>query len=124
MVHWLGGNTRVLICLAREATPTGYEDKALVVPAPSVVFISFDYGDTFENKTDLFRVPVNGTTLNSTLDGFSTHPKFHTVRIKYSRNVISHNNSPYLTYISDRFHRHSAPNPIYEQRPRTHCTEP
>lgn len=68
----------MLICLARE-TPSGYEDKNQS-PAPSVVFISFDYGDTFENKTDLFRMERNGTALNTTLDGFSTHPKFNTVR--------------------------------------------
>lgn len=77
MVHWLGGNTKVLICLARE-TPSGYEDKQQSA-SPSVVFISFDYGDTFENKTDLFRMERNGTVLNTTLDGFSTHPKFNTV---------------------------------------------
>lgn len=68
----------MLICLARE-TPSGYEDKNQS-PAPSGVFISFDYGDTFENKTDLFQVQRNGTRLNTTLDAFSTHPKFNTVR--------------------------------------------
>lgn len=77
MVHWLGGNTKVLICLARE-TPSGYEDKTQS-PSPSGVFISFDYGDTFENKTDLFQLQRNGTKLNTTLDAFSTHPKFNTV---------------------------------------------
>lgn len=77
MVHWLGGNTKVLICLARE-TPSGFEDKSHP-PSPSGVFISFDYGDTFENKTGQFLLERNGTTFNTTLDGFSTHPKFNTV---------------------------------------------
>lgn len=77
MVHWLGGSTKVLICLARD-TPS-FEDKTPPL-SPSVVFISFDYGDTFENKTDLFIVQRNGTASNTTLDGFSTHPKFNTVR--------------------------------------------
>jgi hypothetical protein len=80
MVHWLGENTDVMICLAREPPLGPSEDaKSLPPPNPSSVFISQDYGDTFEDKTELFNLNVSGQIINSTVDKFMTHPKFNTV---------------------------------------------
>lgn len=82
MVHWLGEGTDVMICLAREPPLGPMEDaKMAETPSPSAVFISYDYGDTFQDKTDMFKVSVNGSEENSTLDQFITHPKFNTVII-------------------------------------------
>lgn len=80
MVHWLGEGTNVKICLAREPPLGPLEDpKTALLPAPSSVYISYNYGDTFEDKTGDFKVLVNGTEINSTIDQFITHPKFYTV---------------------------------------------
>lgn len=43
------------------------------------VFISYDYGDTFLDKTEKFQLNKNNTIINSTVDLFVTHPKFNTV---------------------------------------------
>lgn len=82
IVHWLGEGTNVMICLARDQ-PLGPKDdaKSAPPPPPSSVFISYDYGDTFEDKTEMFKVLVNDTELPSTLDTFSTHSNFSTVSI-------------------------------------------
>lgn len=69
----------MMICLAREPPSSAEDGKSAPPPTPSAVFISFDYGDTFLNKTDLFRLDVNGTMVNATLDQFTTHSKFSTV---------------------------------------------
>lgn len=48
------------------------------------VFISYDYGDTFIDKTDNFTLTKDDKLINSTVDQFMTHPKFNTVsRVKY-----------------------------------------
>lgn len=71
-----------MICLAREPPLGPLEDpKMALPPAASSVYISYDYGDTFQDKTLEFKVTVNGTDINSTLDQFLTHPKFNTVRL-------------------------------------------
>lgn len=69
-----------MICLTRDP-PLGLLDdpKTSPAPSPSSVYISYDYGDTFEDKSHLFKVEINGTQLNSTLDQFMTHPNFSTV---------------------------------------------
>lgn len=82
MVHWLGEGTNVMICLAREPPLGPKEDvKTAPPPSPSSVYISYDYGDTFEDKTEMFKVLVNGTEQNSTLDQFMTHNNFSTVSV-------------------------------------------
>jgi sortilin-related receptor len=82
MVHWLGENTDVMICLAREPPSGPSEDaKLLPPPAPSSVFISQDYGDTFEDKTQMFSLNISGHIVMSTVDKFMTHPKFNTVSV-------------------------------------------
>lgn len=87
MVHWLGDGSDIMICLARDP-PLGPHDDAQKLPevSPSSVYFSYDYGDTFINKTHLFKVLINGTEYNSTLDQFMTHPKFDTIIFTDSRN--------------------------------------
>lgn len=80
MVHWLGEGTNVMICLAREPPLSITEDpKTAPIPAPSAIFISHNYGDTFEDQTKLFQLNISGNVINSTVDQFITHPKFKTV---------------------------------------------
>lgn len=81
MVHWLGEGTDVIICLAREPPLGPLDDpKKAPVPAPSAVFLSYDYGNTFQDKTELFSLTINNSTIQSTVDEFITHLKFNTVR--------------------------------------------
>lgn len=80
MVHWLGEGTNVMICLAREPPLGPLEDaKAMPPPPPSSVYFSYDYGDTFEDKTRAFNITIDGKEQNSTLDQFVTHPNYNTV---------------------------------------------
>lgn len=74
MVHWVGEGSNVVICLSKDPTPPGL--LGMVQPStPSSVFISYDYGDTYENKTELFKLP-NGSY--AILDKFYNHPKYNT----------------------------------------------
>lgn len=80
MVHWLGEGTNVMLCLAREPPPGPNEDvKSIAIP--SSVYISFNNGNTFDDKTYLFQIndTETGKLINSTLDQFSTHPTYNTV---------------------------------------------
>lgn len=71
MVHWVGEGSNVIICLAR--------DPAAVLPNqqmnPSSVYISYDYGDSYENKTESFKLE-NGSY--SIVEKFYNHPKYNT----------------------------------------------
>lgn len=78
MVHWLGDGTNVMICLAREP-PVGPMHETPTSSKPSSVYISYDYGDNFQDKTLLFTVLINGTEVNSTLDQFVTNQNYNTV---------------------------------------------
>lgn len=63
MVHWVGENTNVIICLVREGIYS------------SAVYISYDYGDTYVNKTEEFK--INATVnLYASIDKFYIHPTF------------------------------------------------
>lgn len=73
MVHWVGEGSNVIICLARDPTPTIVP--SLMPIGPSAVYISYDYGDTYENKTDLFKMSDGNY---STLEKFYNHPKYNT----------------------------------------------
>lgn len=99
MVHWLGEGSDVMICLARDPPLGPNDDPNTTVTAPSTskfialffpsprsdnffmfaVFISYDYGDTFQDKTEKFQLNKTNTIINSTVDLFVTHPKFNTV---------------------------------------------
>lgn len=71
MVHWAGEGSDVVICLARDpATRPGDPTK------PSSVYISYDYGDLFANKTEHFSFNQQGKTLYAAIDKFFNHPKF------------------------------------------------
>lgn len=69
-----------MLCLAREPPP-GPLDEFKSAPHPSSVYISYDNGDTFTNKSELFM--INDTTTNklieSSIDQFTTHPVYNSV---------------------------------------------
>lgn len=99
MVHWLGEGTNVMLCLAREPPPSYIEDPKLVNVPPSSVYISYDNGNTFYDKTLMFtvNVTINGTTTmekNSTLDQFITHPNYNTVRARTGAMMQNRNRIP------------------------------
>lgn len=99
MVHWLGEGSDVMICLARDPPLGPNDDPNTTITAPSTsefissfhrelllkisfvvsVFISYDYGDTFQDKTPSFQLNKSNTIIHSTVDLFVTHPKFNTV---------------------------------------------
>ncbi|XP_023246072.1 sortilin-related receptor isoform X2 [Copidosoma floridanum] len=76
MVHWVGEGSDVIICLARDSNPLprAYAVQPPAVINPSAVYISYDYGDTFENKTESFRVSDEPNAAYATLDKFYNHP--------------------------------------------------
>ncbi|XP_053670657.1 sortilin-related receptor-like [Anopheles nili] len=76
IVHWLGEGMDVMICLTREPPDT---DMKSPLPSPSRIFISHDYGDSFEDKSEQFMLNINGTMTNSTVEQFFTHQKFNTI---------------------------------------------
>lgn len=90
MVHWLGEGTNVMLCLAREPPPGPTEDSKTTA-IPSSVYISYNNGDTFDDKTYLFQLVDSKTneTINSTLDQFSTHPTYNTVSVIHFFNRIN-----------------------------------
>ncbi|XP_058466286.1 sortilin-related receptor-like [Malaya genurostris] len=84
IVHWLGEGTSVMICLARE--PPADNDAKAPPPQPSRIFVSKDYGDTFDDQTEMFALNINGSIVNSTVEQFFTHPKFNTIVFTDPRN--------------------------------------
>ncbi|XP_017882694.1 sortilin-related receptor-like [Ceratina calcarata] len=84
IVHWVGERSNTIICLARDSTPMIRLQGSKVPPSPpanpSAVYISYDYGDTFENKTEKFRIndsDSNEPASYATLDKFVNHPHFY-----------------------------------------------
>nr|CAI5865438.1 unnamed protein product [Callosobruchus analis] len=71
MVHWVGEKSNVVICLARDPAPL---IPGFTTMGPSNVYISYDDGDTYVNKTDSFK--NNGSY--SVLEKFYNHPKYNT----------------------------------------------
>lgn len=80
MVHWLGEGTNVMLCLAREP-PSGPSDEIKGSAHPSSVYISYDNGNKFDDKTYLFI--INDTEskklINPSIDQFTTHPVYNSV---------------------------------------------
>jgi hypothetical protein len=72
MVHWAGEGSDVILCLARDSPRLGVG----VYNNPSSVYISYDYGDTFENKTEQFRLEGKGFRY-AVLEKFFIHPKYN-----------------------------------------------
>lgn len=79
MVHWVGEGSNVIICLARDSTPVMRFQTSRVTSAthPSSVYISYDYGDTFENKTEMFKVSEEPNAQYAVVDKFTNHPKYY-----------------------------------------------
>lgn len=72
MVHWAGEGSDVILCLARDSPRLGIAAKS----QPSAVYISYDYGNTFENKTDDFRLEGKQFPY-ALLEKFFIHPKYN-----------------------------------------------
>ena len=71
MVHWVGNGSNVIICLARDSNTTQDSE-------PSALYISYDDGDTYENKTNLFKVSNESDQTYATLEKFYIHPTYDT----------------------------------------------
>lgn len=82
MVHWAGEGSDVVLCLARDPI-----QRALVIPKPSALFISYDYGDTFQNKTDLLKLNDGGYAI---VEKFYNHHRLsaHVVLTDVTNKVI------------------------------------
>jgi len=81
MVHWAGEGSDVILCLARDSP-------RLVSPSisqPSSVYISYDYGNTFENKTENFTLEGKGY---ASLEKFFIHPKYNSHVSKFYMVVV------------------------------------
>ncbi|XP_076274083.1 sortilin-related receptor-like [Rhynchophorus ferrugineus] len=72
MVHWVGEDSNVVICLARDPSLGYYEQ----LVSPSAVYISYDDGDTYKNQTEMFKLP-NGSY--ATLEKFYNHPVYNSI---------------------------------------------
>ncbi|XP_041981642.1 sortilin-related receptor-like [Aricia agestis] len=71
MVHWVGEGSNVIICLARDSSP---RNKGALTP--SALYISYDYGKNFTNKTESFRLGDEPNSGYAQLDKFFNHPKY------------------------------------------------
>nr|XP_032517920.1 sortilin-related receptor isoform X2 [Danaus plexippus plexippus] len=70
MVHWVGEGSNVIICLARDST-SRVKDLS-----PSALYISYDYGKNFTNKTESFHLSDSPDSGYAQLDKFFNHPKY------------------------------------------------
>lgn len=69
MVHWVGEGSSIIICLARDrASFPYYQDR-------STVYISYDYGDSYTNKNENFKLPSGN---HAVIEKFFIHPKYNT----------------------------------------------
>lgn len=89
MVHWVGEKSNVIICLARDSSSVIRSPGNRVVPPPnpSAVYISYNYGDSFENKTEFFKIDTENGVQYATLDKFYNHPRFNTFVSIEKRNI-------------------------------------
>lgn len=75
---------------------------------PSAVYISYDYGDTFVNKTKFFRISNDKNAPYATLDKFMNHPKYYTycvfVDSANSLLFLTPNNGGYIQRVELPFH--------------------
>ncbi|CAB3247192.1 unnamed protein product [Arctia plantaginis] len=71
MVHWVGEGSNIIICLARDSSP---RNKGITLP--SALFISYDYGKNFTNKTESFRLGDTPDSGYAHLDKFFNHRKY------------------------------------------------
>lgn len=98
MVHWVGEGSDVIICLARDSSPvpkSWSHIQSYLQVNPSAVYISYDYGDTFQNKTESFKIPdpKNENIFKyATLDKFYNHPTFNNFVSLPDKYLFRHNN--------------------------------
>ncbi|CAH2090468.1 unnamed protein product [Euphydryas editha] len=71
MVHWVGEGSDVIICLARDSSSRSKENAS-----SSALYISYDYGKNFINKTESFRLGDEADSGYAQLDKFFNHPKY------------------------------------------------
>jgi sortilin-related receptor len=76
MVHWAGENSRVIICLAKDRVISSSPDGGAKFLRPSTVYISYDFGSTYKNKTDHFKLDDSQNSSYANLDKFYNHNKF------------------------------------------------
>jgi hypothetical protein len=76
MVHWAGENSRVIICLAKDRVISSTPDGGAKFLRPSTVYISYDFGSTYKNKTDHFKLDDSQNSSYANLDKFYNHNKF------------------------------------------------
>ncbi|KAG5337450.1 SORL protein, partial [Acromyrmex charruanus] len=110
MVHWVGEGSNVIICLARDSSPVvRFQGGKFSSPnQPSAVYISYDYGDSFENKTEHFKVSSEADAPYAVVDKFTNHPKYyqHCVFMDSLNSLIfiTYNNGQTILRISLSFH--------------------
>lgn len=76
MVHWVGEGSNIIICLARDSLPMGNgRNKLTQLTQPSAVYISYDYGETFQNKTSHFKISDEPNADYAIIDKFHNHPE-------------------------------------------------
>lgn len=71
MVHWVGEGSDVIICLARDSS-----SRNKGIASSSALYISYDYGKNFTNKTESFRLGDEADSGYAQLDKFFNHPKY------------------------------------------------
>ncbi|XP_052741999.1 sortilin-related receptor isoform X1 [Bicyclus anynana] len=71
MVHWVGEGSNVIICLARDSST---RNKGIT--SSSALYISYDYGKNFTNKTESFRLGDDANSGYAQLDKFFNHAKY------------------------------------------------
>jgi hypothetical protein len=89
MVHWAGEGSDVILCLARDSPRL----VSTSLGQPSSVYISYDYGNTFENKTKHFMLEGKGY---ASLEKFFIHPKYNSHVSKFYVMVVVMNGSCYI----------------------------
>lgn len=78
MVHWVGEGSSIIICLARDSlSQLNKNNKNVIASQPSAVYISYDYGDTFDNKTEKFKISDEKNSSYASVDKFYNHPTFN-----------------------------------------------
>ncbi|CAH0727121.1 unnamed protein product, partial [Brenthis ino] len=98
MVHWVGEGSNVIICLARDSSS---RNKGAL--SASALYISYDYGKNFTNKTESFRLGDSPDSGYAQLDKFFNHPKYP----EFCVFVDSTNKKLYYTYDNGKTIRRS-----------------
>ena len=82
LIDWIGDGSNVVVSLTREKKTSEQNSTR------SSIFISYDYGATFQNKTHMFRLENNET---ATISSFYKNDKFPSrvsLFVAFYRNII------------------------------------